>query len=140
MPGRSRHIDVHVGRRIRVRRTLLGMSQIVLAERVGITFQQVQKYERGTNQLAASRLYGFAGALEVPVDYFFQDIDNAESPPSPYPESPYKDFTSSDDVTRRETLELARAFQSIEDAQTRRDLITLADAIAETLLSESDEI
>lgn len=115
------------------------MSQTVLAERVGITFQQVQKYERGTNQLAASRLFGFAQALEVPVDYFFQDIDHADTPPSRYPESPYKDFTGSDDVTRRETLELARAFQAIDEAEIRRELITLANVIAESFLTEADE-
>jgi transcriptional regulator with XRE-family HTH domain len=119
------------------------MSQTVLAERVGITFQQVQKYERGTNQLAASRLYGFAQALEVPVDYFFQDVDppveDTHALPSPYPESPYKEFTGSDDVTRRETLELARAFQSIEETEIRRELITLANVIADTLLTDSDK-
>ena len=139
MPDRPRHIDVHVGKRIRLRRTLLGLSQTVVAERVGITFQQVQKYERGTNQLAASRLYGFAQALEVPIDYFFQDIEGAPAPPSPYPASVYKEFTGNDDVTRRETLELARAFQAIDDEELRRKLITLTTSIADSLLQDADE-
>ena len=74
MPGRSANsTDRHVGSRVRTRRLELAMSQKALAERLGITFQQVQKYEKGTNRISASRLQGIAGALDVPIHFFFED-------------------------------------------------------------------
>src|SRR5690348_7052572 len=76
-------IDVHVGSRIRLRRTLLGMSQERLAEAIGLTFQQVQKYERGANRVGSSRLFDLARVLDVPVSYFFEDMPNAVQEKSP---------------------------------------------------------
>ena len=70
-------VDVHVGTRVRLRRTLLGMSQEKLGEAIGLTFQQVQKYERGTNRIGASRLYELSRVLDVPVGFFFEEIDPA---------------------------------------------------------------
>jgi transcriptional regulator with XRE-family HTH domain len=67
-------IDVHVGARIRLRRTLLGISQVALAEAIGLTFQQVQKYEKGVNRVSSSRLYDLAGILDVPLAYFFDEM------------------------------------------------------------------
>ncbi len=67
-------VDVHVGARLRVRRTLLGMNQTKLGEAIGVSFQQMQKYERGTNRISASRLYDLARLLDVPVEYFFDDM------------------------------------------------------------------
>src|SRR5581483_4327424 len=69
-------IDVHVGARVRLRRTALGMSQEKLGDAIGLTFQQVQKYERGTNRIGASRLYELSRVLEVPVSFFFEELDH----------------------------------------------------------------
>src|SRR5579862_1779426 len=75
--GKPNPIDVHVGSRVRLRRTLLGMSQEKLGEAIGLTFQQVQKYERGANRVGASRLYDLSQVLDVPVSYFFEEISPA---------------------------------------------------------------
>lgn len=76
-PGTSHPVDIHAGARLRDRRKLLGISQEQLADTVGLTFQQIQKYERGANRMGASRLYQFADVLEVPVTYFFEDLPAA---------------------------------------------------------------
>ena len=91
-------IDVHVGSRLRMRRNMLGMSQEKLGEAVGLTFQQIQKYERGANRVGASRLYQFARVLDVPVSFFYDDVDPvrapaiaggfAEPPPEPFLRQP----------------------------------------------------
>jgi transcriptional regulator with XRE-family HTH domain len=128
-------IDVHVGTRVRLRRTLLGMSQEKLGEAIGLTFQQVQKYERGANRVGASRLYDLSRVLDVPVSYFFEEMPATvasaaearlggmvEEPPSPAYEA--------DPMMRRETLELVRAYYRIADPQVRRRLFDLTKAIA----------
>lgn len=128
-------IDVHVGSRVRLRRTLLGMSQERLGEAIGLTFQQVQKYERGANRVGASRLYDLSQVLDVPVSYFFEEMNPAvtsaaearraqalEEAPSPAYEA--------DPMMRRETLELVRAYYRIADPQVRRRLFDLTKAIA----------
>src|SRR5665213_2253816 len=102
-------IDVHVGSRVRLRRTLLGMSQEKLGEAIGLTFQQVQKYERGANRVGASRLYDLSRVLDVPIAFFFDDMP-APSAERGYglaePEATYE----SDPMLKRETLELVRAY------------------------------
>ena len=72
--GTPHPVDVHVGRRVRMRRAFLGMSQTTLGEAIGLTFQQVQKYERGTNRIGSSRLFDLCRALDVPVEFFFEDM------------------------------------------------------------------
>ena len=76
-------VDVHVGARLRQRRTLLGMNQTKLGEAIGLTFQQGQKYEKGTNRISASRLYALSGTLDVPIEYFFSDMPTAVAASSP---------------------------------------------------------
>jgi transcriptional regulator with XRE-family HTH domain len=76
-------VDVHVGARLRVRRTLLGMSQTTVGEAIGLTFQQVQKYEKGTNRISASRLYDLSRLLDVPIQHFFDDMPAAVAASSP---------------------------------------------------------
>ena len=76
-------VDVHVGARLRVRRTLLGMSQTMLGEAIGLTFQQVQKYESGANRISASRLFDLSRLLDVPIQYFFDDMPTAVAASSP---------------------------------------------------------
>jgi transcriptional regulator with XRE-family HTH domain len=134
-PGRRKSdrpnpIDVHVGSRVRLRRNMLGLSQEKLGEAIGLTFQQVQKYERGANRIGASRLLELSRVLDVPVSFFYDDTDPVRAPaiPSGFEESPQEGFES-DPLRRRDTLELVEAYYEIEDAATRRRLFDLAKAI-----------
>ncbi len=131
-------IDEHVGVRLRVRRTLVGMSQEKLADAVGLTFQQVQKYERGTNRVSAGRLYQFAQILDVPVAYFFENFGNVNLP-SGTPESAYgmadqdqEPFGEEDLLNRKETLDLIRVYYSIEDQKLRKDLYKIIKSMADS--------
>jgi transcriptional regulator with XRE-family HTH domain len=120
-------IDIHVGQRLRLRRTLLGLSQETLGEAVGITFQQLQKYERGANRISASRLFNLSQVLGVPVTFFFddlpvQDVELVDEEPSETQE-----FES---MARRETLELVRAYYRIPEEMVRRRTFELVKALA----------
>jgi transcriptional regulator with XRE-family HTH domain len=122
--------DVHVGSRIRMRRNMLGMSQEKLGENLGITFQQIQKYEKGTNRVGASRLQAIASILDVPVAFFFDDAPGREAGDltgmsEGRPASFVMDFCSSG-----EGLQLNRAFVRIGDAKIRRRIIDLVKALA----------
>lgn len=118
-------IDVSVGRRLRDRRTLLGLSQSALAQSVGLTFQQIQKYERGANRISASRLYQFSCLLGVDVDYFFGTILNIDDCEDLLP-------VGSDDPARmREVLTLVRAYYSIDNTDVRQSVFELAKALAD---------
>jgi len=123
-------IDAHVGARVRLRRLLVGMSQEKLGERVGLTFQQIQKYEKGVNRIGASRLYQFSDILEVPVQFFFEDapaVDGARA--SGFAESGGTDFYY-DFLNSREGLELNRAFMKIADPKVRRTIIDLVRSLS----------
>ena len=134
--GYPNPIDVHVGSRIRLRRTLLGMSQTALAEAMGLTFQQVQKYEKGTNRVSSSRLVDLANALDVSVPYFFDEMSAAvqgqtpallmdvKRPPTPDDEK--------DPMAKRETLELVRAYYRIPDPVVRKRMFELTKIIAKS--------
>ena len=117
--------DVHVGARVRLRRTMLGMSQEKLGEALGLTFQQVQKYERGANRVGASRLWEMSRVLDVPVSYFFEELDG--EPGTPSREMPEPEV---DPMTKRETLELVRAYYKISDPAVRRRIFELTKALA----------
>ena len=110
-------IDQHVGQRIRERRNVLGLSQAVLADGLGITLQQFYKYEKGHNRIAAGRLYGCAQLLDVPPEFFFEGLDGSES-------------GTPDETQSDEALKLARAYYSIDDPVHRRHIWRLAHAIA----------
>ena len=122
-------IDVHVGGRVRLRRTLLGLSQVKLAGTLGLTFQQVQKYEKGYNRIGSSRLYKIAKILDVPVSYFFDDIvmSQGATPEPQVAESGAR--YESDPLARRETLELVRAYYRIGDPLTRKRVYELVKAL-----------
>ena len=120
-------IDVHVGARLRLRRTLLGLSQEKLGEAVGITFQQLQKYERGSNRISASRLYNLAQVLNVPVSFFFDDMPPADEPADVAPQPTETDEFES--MARRETLELVRAYYRIADPGVRKRTFDLVKAL-----------
>jgi len=133
--GKPNPIDVHVGARVRLRRTLLGMSQEKLGEAIGLTFQQVQKYERGANRIGASRLFDLSRVLDVPVSFFYDDMADDVSLQSPrmmiagLAEESESSFEA-DPMTKRETLELVRAYYRILDPQVRKRVFELAKALA----------
>ena len=122
-------IDIHVGSRIRLRRTMLGMSQEKLGESLGITFQQIQKYEKGTNRVGASRLQAIASILEVPVSYFFEDAPGGAAVSGMEEDNSTTyvvDFLSS-----TEGLRLNRAFARISDPKVRARIIDLVRTLAD---------
>jgi transcriptional regulator with XRE-family HTH domain len=135
--SRPSPIDVHVGGRIRLRRTLLGMSQERLGEALGLTFQQIQKYERGVNRVGASRLFDLSRVLDVPISFFFDDM------PEPLAREyggatvrravgfaePQESFED-DALHRRETLELVRAYYRITDQGVRKRVFDLIKSLA----------
>lgn len=130
--GRPSPIDVHVGARIRLRRTLLGMSQERLGEALGLTFQQVQKYERGVNRVGASRLFDLSRVLDVPISFFFDDMpDSLTSSFGGQPGRRVGAFADAQDgfaddaLNRRETLELVRAYYRITDPAVRKRVFEL---------------
>lgn len=122
-------IDVHVGARVRLRRTLLGMSQEKLGDAIGLTFQQVQKYERGANRIGASRLYDLSRVLDVPVSYFFEELGEGAPPSGGMSEQAGEPYQANP-MMKRETLELVRAYLRITDPQIKRRLFELAKALA----------
>lgn len=128
-------IDVHVGKRIRLRRTLLGMSQEMVADALGITFQQVQKYERGSNRVSASRLWDLSQILDVPVGFFYDDMSDETKEHSPRimrggnVEDGYVE-SHTDPMARRETLELVRAYYSIANHGLRKRITEMVKAVA----------
>jgi transcriptional regulator with XRE-family HTH domain len=127
-------VDLHVGARVRLRRTLLGMSQEKLGNAVGLTFQQIQKYERGANRIGASRLFDMSRALDVPVQFFFDEmpvetVAEDYRPPSGSPE-PNIAALDQDPMAKRETLELVRTYYRIPNTNLRRKLFDLAKALA----------
>ncbi len=124
--------DVHVGSRVRLRRTLLGMSQEKLGEAIGLTFQQVQKYERGANRVGASRLYDLSRVLDVPVSFFFEEMAPVMPATENEPASATPGRHESDPMMKRETLELVRAYYKIPDQHVRRRLFDLAKALAKS--------
>lgn len=115
--------DVYVGRRVRTRRLMLGVSQEKLGDDVGLTFQQIQKYEKGTNRISASRLQQFARILNVEVSYFFEGAPGATTSGST------SDYAS-EFLSTSDGLALAKAFHRIEDQALRRRIVNLVEAMA----------
>lgn len=119
-------VDSHVGSRVRLRRLELGLSQEKLAEQLGITFQQVQKYERGTNRIGASRLHQIALVLQAPITYFFEGASERMLPRS----SEASPLTQA--LADPATVRLVRAFASITDPQLKQKAVGIIEAIADT--------
>lgn len=120
-------VDVHVGSRVRYRRMIVGLSQEKLGEKMNLTFQQIQKYEKGTNRIGASRLFQLSKILEVPVGYFFEDAFANSAPSNPLPgmREPAQEAVLLDFLNSREGLELNRAFARIGNAKVRYRFIEL---------------
>ncbi|MGB1360694.1 MAG: helix-turn-helix domain-containing protein [Alphaproteobacteria bacterium] len=134
-PGIPNPIDVHVGHKLRERRTLLGLSQTQMADTLGITFQQVQKYEKGTNRISASRLVDLANVLDVEITFFFDSMPSNVLKQSPrkrakVAETPVQNIAD-DPMTKRETLTLVRAYYKIKDEAKRKSIITLCKSLGE---------
>ena len=130
--GRPNPVDVHVGARVRLRRTLLGMSQEKLGEAIGLTFQQVQKYERGANRIGSSRLFDLSRVLDVPIGFFFEEMSAAVAASSPAQAGGFAEEPSSyelNPLAKRETLELVRAYYKISDPQVRKRLFEMTKAL-----------
>ncbi len=123
-------IDTHVGSCVRTRRLALGKSQTWLAEAVGVTFQQIQKYEKGTNRIGSSRLQQFANILDVPISYFFDDAPNALSQRNAKAADPTTAYLTKF-VSSQDGLALIKAFMQIKDAKLRRGIATLVEQIAD---------
>ena len=130
--ARLNAIDTHVGTRIRLRRTLLGLTQERLGEGLGLTFQQVQKYERGTNRVGASRLFDLSRILEVPVSYFYDNMTSAGGGMlNRYGFAETEDNQAErDPLASRETLELVRAYYRITDTAVRKLVFELVRSMA----------
>ena len=131
-------VDVHVGSRIRQRRTLLAMNQTALAEPLGLTFQQVQKYEGGANRVSSSRLFEMSRILDVPVEWFFEDMDAETAAatsridtgqPSSHPVA----SAERDPLARRETMQLVRAYYRITDPGVRTSMFEMTKALGKTV-------
>lgn len=122
-------IDGHVGNRVRLRRMLVGMSQEKLGELLGLTFQQVQKYEKGVNRIGAGRLFHIAKILNVPIDYFYEDVTDANSMPGfaeDQANPPVMEFLSTGDG-----LQLNLAFMRIKEARVRKRVLDLVKSLAD---------
>ncbi len=130
--ARSHPVDTHVGNRLRQRRALLGMSQTDLGKAVGLTFQQVQKYERGFNRISSSRLFEFSKVLDVPVAHFFDGADVASNTAKRKPGRPKATDkpVEAELNTKRETLELVRAYYKIRSKSLREKTRDLIQALA----------
>lgn len=135
-------VDVHVGKRIRLRRTLIGLTQEQLAQGLSITFQQVQKYERGSNRVSASRLWDFSQLLDVEIGYFFEEMSSLTKLNSPrliaFSDNKIEmDIQAKDTMARRETLELVRTYYSVQDPHVRKRIAEIVKAIAQAVESNS---
>lgn len=124
-------IDVHVGKRIRVRRTILGMSQETLADALGITFQQVQKYEKGINRVSASRLYEISQVLGAPISFFYDEYGAEENVHS-YGFAEDGAGFEAEDLKTRESMSLLKAYYKISDAKVRKKALELIKSLADS--------
>lgn len=125
-------IDIHVGSRVRMRRMMVGMSQEKLGEALGLTFQQVQKYEKGTNRIGASRLHQIASALGVQIEFFYEGAPVAEGvPASGFAEAPNPPYMN-DFLSTSDGLQLMRCFVRVRDPRVRKRIVELVEAFADT--------
>jgi transcriptional regulator with XRE-family HTH domain len=120
-------VDIHVGKRIRIRRLLLGKNQESLANALGLTFQQVQKYEHGANRVSASRLSAMADIFAVPISYFFGDL------PGPDAKVSAEDQARREQLEKPETIDLIRLYYAIPDPTVRRRFLEMVKVIAQTI-------
>ncbi len=128
MASNPNPVDVHVGKRLRQRRTFLGMTQEQLGKALGITFQQVQKYERGTNRVGASRLYDISQVLDVTPQFFFDEMEDDAEKDGGFGEKGQAPFAS-DGIMDREIMDLVRAFRRVSNPTVRQRMVDLIRTI-----------
>lgn len=140
--GQPNPVDIHVGKRIRLRRLLLDLSQEKLADMLGITFQQVQKYEKGTNRIGASRLWDMSKVLNVPVNFFFEEMDFSTDENSPASVSGGKIFIANkaevDPMSKAENIKLIASLNNIKNRELRDSLIGAILAAGKNFYFEKD--
>jgi transcriptional regulator with XRE-family HTH domain len=132
-------VDIHVGSRLKLRRILIGMSQDQMGKALGLTFQQIQKYERGINRMGASRLYQMSKLLNVPIAWFFDELPDTslqrlgfnETPQETWDDIPTPSPMGAEILQKRETLNLVRAYYNIPDPKQRRKVLELLKSMAE---------
>jgi transcriptional regulator with XRE-family HTH domain len=132
-------IDRHAGARLRMRRMMVGMSQEKLGAALGVTFQQIQKYEKGANRIAASRLQQIARILQVPPSFFFDEAPAADAPSAGFAEPDAGGYVA-DILSTAEGVELNRAFSMIRDPKVRRRIVDLVVSLAQDRAPEGGEI
>lgn len=148
--GSPNPVDVHVGKRIRLRRTLLGYSQQLMARKLGLTFQQLQKYEKGHNRVGASRLWDISRILKVPMDFFFQEMDKEIENNSPMMQvmsggedafmfSQDCDTIDLDPMKKQETIELVSAYYKISNRALAKQVFDLVISLSKTSSKFADE-
>lgn len=148
--GAPNPVDVHVGKRIRLRRTLLGYSQQLMARKLGLTFQQLQKYEKGHNRVGASRLWDISRILKVPMDFFFQEMDKEIENNSPMMQvmsggedafmfSQDCDTIDLDPMKKQETMELVSAYYKISNRALAKQVFDLVISLSKTSSKFADE-
>ncbi len=136
--GGPHPVDLYVGSRIRLRRIYLGYSQARLAQAMGLTFQQIQKYEKGANRVAASRLHELSRLLDVPIDFFFEEADELVPNPNGETSRPFGvartrgelSADSSDATAQRQSWQLINAYSHIKDDAVRREILSLVITLA----------
>lgn len=133
----SNPVDVYVGTRLKIRRTELGLSQNKIGEMTGITFQQIQKYEKGLNRIGSSRLYEFAKILKVPVSYFFEQYELAFGNNGILCDN--RASFDDKDISEKEIVTLIKNFSSIKDPTIRKSIITLAKTLSKKEEEESED-
>ncbi len=141
--GTPNPIDLHVGKRMHLRRTMMGMSQERLAAELGVTFQQVQKYEKGLNRIGASRLWDIAQVLGVGVEFFYEDLDEISRDKSPRKIAPHIQLSDGSEETfdmdtwlRKDVIALIKAYTKIKDPNVAQNVLNLVESMAE---NESDQ-
>ena len=131
----SHPVDEYVGNRLQLLRTVIGMSQQQLGKAVGVSFQQIQKYEKGSNRISCSRLYEISAILKKPVTFFFEGIDQILSlninPVNELRESEQTDFEIEEKTNNKELLSLVRSFNSIKDASVKKSIVSLVKSLCD---------
>ncbi|MEM9471945.1 MAG: helix-turn-helix domain-containing protein [Pseudomonadota bacterium] len=131
-------IDVHVGSRLRMRRMLVGMSQEKLGESLDLTFQQIQKYEKGSNRISASRLYDMSRILDVPVQFFFDDMVRSDISGKAKSDKQTGSFEMIEFLSSPDGAQLVRTFSEIESPEVRRNILDLVKSVSGIGSVESD--
>ena len=129
-------IDIHVGKRVKLRRNILHITQQQLAKMLGLAFQQIQKYEKGDNRISASRLWDISKVLGVPVGFFYEEIDDETDAQSPRPKNDDEEYLkelTNDPMQREETLQLVRAYYKIHNRTLAKNILNVIETASKSV-------